>query len=579
MPRIGKSRVHFLLIIVTIVAFFVTTPKFSIHAENYRNMSADFWLSDLSYLVEIIEKVHPNPFAKIDRESFAELVDSISTAIPILDDEEIAIEFMRLVAAIGDGHSSIEPTGSPDFGRFYPFRLYRFTDGIFITAIGEQYSRYAGSEVLKIGSLSTELALHEAGTLLGADNEFGHLANAPLYLSNATVLQLLGATPSRDEIILTIRRRGRENPEHLVISAIEDEFDLGYAGWGEIWGPAYEKAKYVTAFGGRSSDDFYDQNSDLPLHLRYRSAYWFDLIPEQNAVYAQINYLVDIDRDELSFSTFTDSIWDSVSRNDVDTLILDLRYNIGGDGSLVHRFAHKLIKHEHFTQSGRLYVLVGRATFSAGIMLAQSLDEHTNVTFVGEPPGASYNAFGDATSFVLPNSGLTVNLSTIYHQLSSYVDGSLLLPISVPAQFSSDDYFSGRDPAIDSILNGNYIPLADIFERDGALAAVSEHDRRSRFVGDLPWWQPISFGELAQIGNDFAAVEKWQSALVAHKLNARRHPTDWRAWHNLGELLENMRVWDDAVRHYKTALEVAPFNNLASYQQSKMDELQNINVD
>ena len=55
---------------------------------------------------------------------------------PILDDEEIAIEFMRLVAAIGDGHSSIEPTGSPDFGRFYPFRLYRFTDGIFITAIG-----------------------------------------------------------------------------------------------------------------------------------------------------------------------------------------------------------------------------------------------------------------------------------------------------------------------------------------------------------------------------------------------------------------------------------------------------------
>lgn len=85
----------------------------------------------------------------------------------------------------------------------------------------------------------------------------------------------------------------------------------------------------------------------------------------------------------------------------------------GGDGSLIHPIVHGLIQRDAINRKGTLFTVVGRATFSAGVMLAQALEEHTHTTFVGEPPGAYWKHFGDATSFELPNSKLLVWVSTL----------------------------------------------------------------------------------------------------------------------------------------------------------------------
>ena len=559
----------------TTIGFFVLASFcVSAVAATSEHLETNEWLSDLDYLVNAIETVHPDPYGKIDRDSFEKLVDSVAASVPELSDEEIALEFMQLVAAIGDGHSSIEPTGLAKFGRSYPVRFYRFTDGIFITAIGEQYSEFAGAELLRIGSLDAEIAWDAAGALIGSDNKFGFDARAPFYLSNATVLQLLGASSSDEKITLAVRRRGEETPEQLELAAIEDDFDLSFQYWGEIWGPAWEKANYVTAFDGRSSDDFYNTSSDLPLHLRYRSAYWYNIDPDTRTAFIQINYMVGVDRDDVSFSDFVKTALDSAASSKVDTVIIDLRYDVGGNGGLVNDLVHALIRYEASNPDTRLFALVGRATFSAGVMLAHGLDEHTSATFVGEPAGAYYKHLGDATTFVLPNSGLTVNLSTVYHQMSAYVDEYSLMPIAIPAQFSSEDYFSGRDPAIEKILDANQAPLSQIFRSDGAGAGIAEYERIKGMLGDLPWWQPIGLEETAQIADEFASNERWQDALLTQQLNSHRFPDDWSVWHNLAELQEKMGQVDEAAISYKKALDVDPFNNLASVQRSKIEDLQ-----
>ena len=194
------------------------------------------------------------------------------------------------------------------------------------------------------------------------------------------------------------------------IESVDADYDLSFRFWSEIWGPASDQVPYVTAFG--ASDDHYNESSTLPLHLRYRSAYWSHWLPEEKLYYVQLSYLGDSGRRKQTFAEFNASIWEEVDRLDVDRFVLDIRYNFGGDGSLVQQMVHDIIKRDAINRKGVLFTVVGRTTFSAGVMLARALEEHTETTFVGEPPGAYWASYGDGTSFELPSSGLTVWVST-----------------------------------------------------------------------------------------------------------------------------------------------------------------------
>lgn len=536
-------------------------------------LSAKDWQQDLNYLVDTVQQVHPNPYTRISREEFSREASRLYEAIPDLNDASITIDMMQLVASLKDGHSSVEPAGPEPFDLWYPLRLYKFTDGIFITAINQELASYVGTEVLRIGAFSATDALAKASTLLGADNDFGELSNAPLYLSNATAMHALGITKDKQTLTLLVKR-GEAKPETLKIPAVQSEFDLSFQFWGEIWGPASSEVDYAAAFG-KLSNDFYDENSALPLHLRYRSAFWHQYDADEESFYVQINYMGDSARREQTFAEFTQSVWSVADQLPIERFVLDIRYNIGGDGSLVKEFVHEFIKRDAINQSGVLFVIVGRDTFSAGVMLAHTLDEHTEATFVGEPPGAYYRHFGDATSFELPNSELTVWLSTVYHQLSSYVGDQYEMPIELPAQFTASDYFNGQDPAMDAVAASTQRPpLAKVFREHGGDAGVIEYEQRLDVNGDVPWWAPFTLDELDDIGDDFRDAERWEDALAAYQLNARRHPKHWRVWYSIADLYRIQGNSDAAIRNYRKALESDPFNNQAPEQRRRIAELE-----
>ncbi len=536
-------------------------------------MTAVEWLEDLDHLVTTLETVHPDPYARVGREVLLGEARALRTAVPSLDSTEIAVRVMQLVARIGDGHSSVDPVGVPSFERWYPVRFFRFSDGIFITAIDRPFARFVGAEVLQVGGLPAERAWDLSATLLGADNRFGALERAPLYLSNAGALRALGVTEGGNELVLLVRRPGRD-AERLVLPAIEAGFDLSFQFWGEIWGPASEQADYVTAPDGRSSDDHYNESSALPLHLRYRSAFWFTYDRTSKLFYVQINYMGDSGRRKQTFVEFSRAAWKAVDGAPIDHMVIDLRYNIGGDGSLVNDLVHEVIKRDRINRKGRLFVVVGRATFSAGVMLAHALDEHTEATFVGEPPGAYYKSYGDNTSFTLPHSGLVVWVSTIYHQLSSYVGETREMPIELPAQFSSLDYFGGRDPALAAIrASFEEPPLAVVFRERGGAAGVAEYEKRAEAYGGVDWWAPFTLGELDHLGDEFRDSERWDDAIAAYTLNARRHPNHWRVWYSLADLYRLKGERLKAIENYRKALEVDPFNNQAPDQRARLEEL------
>ena len=70
-------------------------------------MTPELWRADLHSLATEMARVHKNMFHSVTREEFDRAVRRVDEQIPSLTRNQILVEFSRLVAMVGDGHTSI----------------------------------------------------------------------------------------------------------------------------------------------------------------------------------------------------------------------------------------------------------------------------------------------------------------------------------------------------------------------------------------------------------------------------------------------------------------------------------------
>ena len=136
----------------------------------------------------------------------------------------------------------------------------------------------------------------------------------------------------------------------------------------------------------------------------------------------------------------------------IDQFIIDLRLNGGGDNTAYASLLDFISEDPFFEEKGRLYILIGRATFSAGINLVTDAELNSNAILVGEPTGGSPNQYGDPEGIVLPNSKVRARISTIYWNKIEE-DNRLDHRPNISVPLNSKDYFMKRDRALDTIIN------------------------------------------------------------------------------------------------------------------------------
>jgi hypothetical protein len=137
-----------------------------------------------------------------------------------------------------------------------------------------------------------------------------------------------------------------------------------------------------------------------------------------------------------------------LAQPEVDRLIVDLRNNSGGLTGILSPWFERL-KSSRFNQPGRLYVIVGRATYSAAMEHSNRFREQTAAIFVGEPTGAKPQFLLRRGDFGLPYFGIRVSYSNGVQRADD--PGPTLVPdICVPVTFK--DYMKGVDPALNAIL-------------------------------------------------------------------------------------------------------------------------------
>jgi hypothetical protein len=102
-------------------------------------------------------------------------------------------------------------------------------------------------------------------------------------------------------------------------------------------------------------------------------------------------------------------------------------------------------------RGGQLFTLIGRTTFSAAMNFSLQLEKHTQTLFVGEPTGSKPNHFGDSRKVQLPNTNLTLRISSLYWQWSPTDDRPWISP-HIEASPSRRAALDGHDPAMEAIL-------------------------------------------------------------------------------------------------------------------------------
>ena len=190
-----------------------------------------------------------------------------------------------------------------------------------------------------------------------------------------------------------------------------------------------------------------------PLYLKHRDKpYWFESLPDQNRImHMQYNAVRNDPAEDTAH--FTKRLFDAVEQPGVDNLIIDVRFNGGGNSFLNLPIVNGVIGCKKLQAHGHLFVITGRGTFSAAQNFTTDIGRACNPVYVGEPTGSSPNFVGESVAFALPYSKMEGAISDLYWQRSWPMDArNLGSPARSPAAPRFDLYKSNRDPAMEAVL-------------------------------------------------------------------------------------------------------------------------------
>jgi hypothetical protein len=188
-----------------------------------------------------------------------------------------------------------------------------------------------------------------------------------------------------------------------------------------------------------------------PLHLRHRELpYWFEYLPAADLVYFQYNAVRDHPAE--TFAVFCDRLFGFIEDRRPARLVIDMRWNGGGNTFLSQTLLHHLIACPAINRRGALFVIIGRLTFSAAQNTVTAIDRETSAIFVGEPTGSRPNFIGESIYFELPYSKVRANAADLFWQTSWPWDHRTWIAPDIYAPPTFEAFSRGDDPAMDAIL-------------------------------------------------------------------------------------------------------------------------------
>ena len=387
------------------------------------------------------------------RREAAAFIDATIARGEKLSDEAFLLATLRIAALAGNAHETAWGGWLP--ATRLPVRILWFPDAMVVARAAPEHHALLGARIESIEGLAPDELMARLRSYFGGTDD-NLRWNATWAMELGGLLHAMGV--GRDAMGLRLRV--------LRLDGVATDVNLPFvarsaAATGarppRLWSPPpYESER---KHGWRSAID----GREPPLYLREADEP-FRIVPltAMDALYVQFRANSTADAGGRDIKAFVERVRATLDTSRPKNLVLDLRFDIGGDIGQTRDLARAMVA----AVPGRIFVLTGPYTFSAGIVFAAAMKREggARVTLVGEPVGDRLRFWSEGGHVCLPHSkvcfwasdglwdlrkGCAGEPACYGDRFDARVDS---LDPEVRAPLTAAAWLSGRDPAMEAVL-------------------------------------------------------------------------------------------------------------------------------
>jgi hypothetical protein len=377
-----------------------------------------------------------------------------------LDRERFNVALLRITAFADNGHTNLhEGKGGPQ--NFIPLRVVLFADGLYVLRAKSAYAELLGARVESIEGRPTRDVIAALEQLHGG-TEGWRRTYAASYVQSPEILYGDEISSNPDQAHWTFRLPTGSEVTRTLSGEISGEND-----------PHAQMMRWLSPqkMKGESSNwrALVSDDADLPLALRdFNDTFRRAWVNHGCTLFLQLKAIADTDKQPIG--AFLRATTDEIRAHPPCNIILDMRFNSGGDYTKAARFASHLP--DFVPSGGRIYLLTGPQTFSAAITTIAFVKQAagSRAIVLGKPVGDRLNFYCEGNQGCLPHEDLCLHYATGMHDYAHRCDDwdrcywlNWIFPVQVKSlapdetiQMTFADYMALRDP---------------VFERAAALSA------------------------------------------------------------------------------------------------------------
>ena len=409
------------------------------------------WQEDLDSVIGVFLP-RDRSFDSAARAQFARDIGRLRDSAAVLTDEQLTVRLATAVAGARNAHTRLYLLRNRTVLRRYPIRVWWFGRDLVIVRAHQEYAALLGGRVRSVADRPPTELVAKVAPLYAANRSWARYLSAYL-LTSPEVLKGVGALAG-DSLELTVELRDhRGTTTHLAPLPLERS-DQPVEAWWDLspTGPSVQ-GPWVSVLAA--------DTARLPLYLRHLDLfYWSQRIPSSRTVYLQYNRAQDQPGRE-TVREFGDRFLQDLGEEPPARVVMDLRFNTGGNLDLADPFFRRIAALSWARERGRLFIITGRATFSAGITPVALLRQLTRAIIVGEPAGDDLDFWAEGGNVLLRNTKLTLHFADGFHSYSpreypqfkpyNYDLSVTDIGPDIPAETTLAQYLAGRDAAMEAI--------------------------------------------------------------------------------------------------------------------------------
>jgi len=390
-------------------------------------MTPDKWKSDLDYLVKTLKARHINPYHTASKSDIYNRVDSLKKRIGTLSEHQITVEFSKIVRALDDSHTGIW-TSNPSYYQSYALGFFSFDDdGFRVLRTSKENASLLGTKLIRIDNMPISEVIQRIEPMIQcADNYYSIQARLADELRYGVRLHALGITKNQNTATF----------EFLLPDSSVQKVNLQTVASHE-----YEPTLTESLELKDVKKTFTFQKASLGTEKL-----WFQTTDNLKIGYIYFaGYL-----NNLQMRRFAIAVSRELIKHNTQKLIIDVRYNGGGNFFNGLQLAKLLTINDNLDFENGIYVLTSRYTYSAGMSNTAHFKELLNAKLVGEPTGANPNDYQDADGFSLPHSQMWVQYSKRHYRFQDSISNGIIPDVHIKPKWS--DYQQEHDEVLAWVL-------------------------------------------------------------------------------------------------------------------------------